>query len=162
MFLTDDFLNIDELKLNIFNNNMNKIVTKKLFTEKVLKELKTHPYYQENKYFFSKTIQNFKQDKKHNVTSDILQLLEQNFKYKNIHKKKFKLVMNDLIQTVDKKNHQILFHNVLDDFKIFYNKRNRYNRYNNNHLNKIDDYSFEMFILYFFIFILLLKIYSIN
>jgi hypothetical protein len=89
---------LDELK-NKSNHkeiSMHKNVTKKLFTQKVIKELEQHPFYLENKTRFDIAINKFQQMEKDLAIKDIMTLLEQNFKYKIGHKKKFHNVMKEL------------------------------------------------------------------
>lgn len=76
--------------------DMNKSITKKLFMDKVLNELKTHPYYMDNKKFFDKLIHKLPRIEKQIAIKDIMRLLEENFKYKIQHKKKFHSVIQEL------------------------------------------------------------------
>ena len=105
--------------VKIYDMKMNKVVTKKLFREKVIKELQTHPYYLENKNIFDKTIQIVQCNEKHFVIHQIMHLLEENFNHKNNHKMKFQSVLNELMLFHHKRN----FQSVLNELMLVHHKR---------------------------------------
>ena len=92
---------------------MNKTLTKKLSTEKVINELETHPYYTENKKIFDKTIQTIHRNEKQMAIKDIMFLLEENFKHKNDHKKKFRVVLNELMLVRHKKKFSLVLKQMM-------------------------------------------------
>ena len=129
---------LDELK-NKSNHKeitMHKNLTKKLFIQNVMKELNQHPYYLENKTKFDIAIDKFQRMEKQMAIKDIMNLLEQNFKYKMGHKKKFHNVMKELhlhfhkqnyskvIRELIKHDHKKKFHNVMKELHLHFHKQN--------------------------------------
>ena len=122
----DTFFNFNTQKdINVIE--MQRGVTKKLFLEKVIGELKQHPFYKENQVKFNSVINGIRRMDKQLAISEIISLLEQNFKCRLNHKKKFHHVLTEMMMHFHQKNfsnvltemmmhfHQKKFHHVLEE-----------------------------------------------
>ena len=110
---------LDEFTSHSKVKDMQKNLTKKLFIEKVLKELRQHPYYLENKAKFDKVIDKFQKMNKQMAITDILSLLEENFHFKVQHKKKFKHVLEEMNLHFHKQKYQ----NVMQELQLHFHKQ---------------------------------------
>jgi hypothetical protein len=112
-------LNELKIKSNHKEINMHKNLTKTLFTQKVIKELEQHPFYLENKTRFDIAIDKFQKMEKQIAIKDIITLLEQNFKYKMEHKKKFHHVLKELYFHFHKQKYSNVMNELLERKNTF-------------------------------------------
>ncbi len=152
---TPDYLDmvLDELlqKSKPKQIDMNQSITKKLFLKKVLKELQTHPYYHEKKQYFDRVVHKIERFEKHYAMKYIVRSLEETFKYKLQHKKKFQHVMEELIFKFNKKKYQ----HVLDELLMTFDEKVN-EKVNEKEYLDIVDY----FILIFVFVMLFLQLYG--